>query len=772
MQFAAWARARVRAVPLALLLVAPTACERSGPHAPASPALASTPRPAPGPAAWSLEPRDLVQQPLEPLAPQWLLPIVSGAGVDEAALREGFSVPEADQGRPYVWALGPRARVRFPLEEPAAVVLEARVRPFVHPGAPPQLVELGLNGTALTRFAVPPGGARHEVALPPGALRVGWNEIELRPAWSARPVDVIPGSADPRPLGFAVEELRLVRAGPPIEAVTIEVDGVARDALAQSGDGAARWILRAPAGTRLELGWLAPREGDRPVSVRIRAETEAGVETLWSGAIASDGRAGARSLELPAGDGALRLYAEIEGLAPGSRWIWTSLALHRPGASPPAEEAAPSRAGLNVVLVILDAAQRARFGVYGNERGTTPSIDALAREGLVFDDAVTTAPYTLAATASLFTGRTPPRHGVIEKRHRLGPDARTLAEAFRDAGYATAAFSANIFVTRRYGMDRGFDTFEELFRRPGLAPIVPAAAFDGPVHEWLRAAAGPARAGERPFFLYLHYIQPHEPYDVGPPDAYTGLDPAYRGPVDGKVETIYRILDGSLQLDDADRRQLARLYEGNLRYADAAVGRLVDELRALDLLENTLLLVTSDHGEALGERGLYGHNSSVDETMTAIPLVVRLPEGMAAPRGRRLATPVSTVDLAPLALETAGLTVPPGVEGRNPLRTLAAEPGPARIRYARTAGARPDVAIWLGATKCVLPADGRAGRVGPTMVVDAASADAPASPLAIDLCHAARRAFEADTAEPPSLDGAGLTAQEREVLKALGYVRE
>lgn len=747
------------------------------PEMPATPppALELAPRPAPGPSAFELMPADLVVQPLERLPRPWALAIVSGDGIDERALGEGFSVPESSEGKPFVWATGERSRVRFALEEPVRCALELRARPFAHAGAGPQHLDIELNGAPVGRFPLPERGSDYEIPLPLAPLRAGWNEIVLVPAWSARPADVIPGDTDTRSLSVAVDRLRILRVGPPIEPVIARIAGAPpRDALAQGGDGVARWLLRPAPGTRLDLSWVAPRAGEERVRVRIEAETDDGVRTLWSDVVEPDGRSGARSIDLAAfGGRAVRLRAGVAGLAPGERWVWTSLALRGSELVDAAEAAPPSRAGLNVVVVVLDAAQRARFGAYGNERATTPHVDAIAREGIAFDDAVAAAPYTLASTASLFTGRPPPRHGVVEKKHRLGPEATTLASTLRDAGYATAAFSANIFVTRRYGMDRGFDTFEELFKRPGLFPIVPAAAFDAPVQEWLRGAAAGARSGERPFFLYLHYIQPHEPYDVGPPEAYTGLDPAYRGPIDGRVQTMYRVYDGSLQLDDADREQLARLYEGNLRYADAAVGRLVEELRALDLLERTLLVVTSDHGEALGEHDLYGHNTSVDQAMIAIPLIVRLPEDLAALRGVRSGAPVATVDVASLVLETLALPVPPEFEGRNPLRSLAGDGAAGRLRYARTAGARPDVGIWLDDAKCVLPGDDRPERVGAADAVDGgAGGDAASLPVTIDLCRAARVAFEQELPVARAAASGNLSAQERDVLEALGYLRE
>lgn len=762
-------RLAVLGLALFVVVAASGACRRSEPAA----TIAVEPRPAPGLTAWRLEPEDLLAQPVVPPLQPWTLAIVSGEGIDTQSLREGFSVPETQEGEPFVWATGDRSRVRFALEEAVACTLDLRLRPFAPPDAAPQSVEIALNDASLGRFGVPLGGAVQRIPLPVALLRPGWNEIELRPAWSARPQDVLPGSDDPRSLSVAIERLRLLRTGPALETVTVATDGAAPiPALSFDGDGVARWLLRIPRDRTLELGWIAPRTEGRQVTLTVDADTDAGRVAIWSQELPADGRSGSAAVDLAAlGSDSVRLRLGVAGLPAGQRWLWTRASLLGREPAPVAAASAPSRPRTSVALVVLDAAQRARFGAYGSERGASPHFDALAREGLLFADAVSSAPYTLASTASLFTGLPPPRHGVVEKTHRLDAKAPTLAEVLRGAGYATAAFSANIFVTRRYGMDRGFETFEELFHRPGLFPIVPADAFDEPVYAWLRAAADGARSGERPFFLYLHYIQPHEPYDVGPRDLYTGLDPAYEGPIDGSVESMYRVFDGSLELDDADRAQLQRLYEGNLRYADAALGRLVAELRSLALLDDMLLIVTSDHGEALGERGLYGHNTSLDETMTAIPLVARLPSGL-VPQPQRITVPVSTVDLAPMIVETVGLASPPSFEGRNPLRDLAGEDA-ARVRYARTAGSRPHVGIWLDDAKCVLPADGRPERFGAQAAVDAGAPETAEDTLvSIELCRMAKRVVEAGRPEAPAAAAGALSEQERAVLEALGYLRE
>jgi arylsulfatase A-like enzyme len=461
-----------------------------------------------------------------------------------------------------------------------------------------------------------------------------------------------------------------------------------------------------------------------------------------------------------------RLRFALDDLPPDSRWLWTTLQLVSDSpamvATPP-----PTLRGINVVFVVLDASNRARFGPWGSARATTPNLDSLVPESLVFDAAHAHASYTLASTASLFTSQFPTEHGIAGKRDRLGPDSPTLAAVMLDAGYATAAFSGNIFVARSFGMQRGFETFEELFRGKTGGVVAKASEFDAPVGRWLDGVGEGARTGERPFFLYLHFVQPHEPYDAAPPEFYRDLEPGYAGPIDGSVESMYQLYEGRLSPDAQDLAQLQRLYEGNLRFADAALGRLVERLRRDGLLDRTLLIVTSDHGEALGEGGLFGHNVSVDESMTSIPLLVRLPAELR--RTGRVSENVGSIDLGAMILETAVLPVPASFRGRNPLRCRIGVVED-RVLYARSAQTAPQVALWIDEWKYVY--DGGARRLGRMGNPDLVEADETAlRPVTLDFLEAARRSLEA-ASQGRAESAGGLSADEREALKALGYLRE
>jgi arylsulfatase len=684
----------------------------------------------------------------------------------------GWSEFESSGPLRFIWSSGPKSSLRLFVDTPDQLTLSIRARAFAHPDArfEKQRITVSLNGERLDEFAIDASIEHHVLPLPFDRVKRGWNEIDFAYAWTQAPADVVPGSVDERELAVAYEEVRVLRSRHATDAVTVRGAGAsdAQPALLQRDAGDFSYLLRVPEDARLEVGWTAA-SGGGDAQLQIEIETDEGATTLFEGAVARDGAAHKLDLDLAPWSGRFaRLRFALGDLPPRARWFWTKLALV--AASPAVAVApapAPSLRGVNVVFVLLDASNRAHFGPWGSDRGTTPNLDALVPESLVFDAAHAHASYTLASTASLFTSLLPPQHGVVEKRDRLGPEPPTLASALRQAGYATAAFSANIFVARAFGMERGFETFEELFRGKTGGVVAAATDFDAPVAQWLDGVAAGARSGARPFFLYLHFVQPHEPYDIAPRDLYRDLDPAYRGPIDGSVASMYKVYDGQVTPNADDVAQLQRLYEGNIRFADAALGRLVERLRRDGLLERTLLIVTADHGEALGEGGRFGHNASVDESMTSIPLLVRLPAELR--RTGRFTQNVGSIDLAPMILETAALPVPASFQGRNPLRT-SPEPLDDRVIYARSAGAAPQVALWIDDWKYVY--DGGTRRLSKMDAPDVVAADESAHrPVSLDFFEAARRSLEAGKQGRAESVG-NLSSGERDALKALGYLRE
>ena len=300
----------------------------------------------------------------------------------------------------------------------------------------------------------------------------------------------------------------------------------------------------------------------------------------------------------------------------------------------------------NLVLVVMDTLRRDRLGAYGYDRPTSPHLDALAARGTTFESAYSTASWTWPSTASILTGMLPEEHGVVgDASCYLADDLDTLAEVLQREGISTAAWSGNPLVVPGKHFDQGFESFESgraLMRRSRV--FVPGAL------EWLDSIAG------NRFFLYLHLVDPHLPYDPHPEarELLAGDVPASYGK-DTLHELSARLLagegraaDGSLDLEAVVsselRGQIDDMYDSCIRTGDRWLGEVVERLRALGLEDETLIVFTSDHGEELFDRGHGTHGHALHESLVGVPLVVA---GPGIPAGLRVPMPVSNRHLAP-----------------------------------------------------------------------------------------------------------------------------
>jgi arylsulfatase A-like enzyme len=309
-----------------------------------------------------------------------------------------------------------------------------------------------------------------------------------------------------------------------------------------------------------------------------------------------------------------------------------------------AEAPPPPRA--NLILISIDTLRADRIGAYGYARGTSPRIDALARGGLLFENAVAESGWTLPSHVTMLTGLAPRTHGVNLPAMRVGADTELLAERLRGAGARTFGSTAGIFVGARHGFDRGFQVFDDE-RKPLPATLERAQTF----------LAGLER--DERFFLFLHTYDVHCPYE--PADASARL---FHSEAAEPFETAGKCGNPHFNeqpLADAQLRHLSDLYDASVFDADAAIGGFVDWLEARGLLASTLLVITSDHGEELGEHGLVGHEGTVYAEALRVPLVIAGP-GLAA---ARFATPVGLADLEPTLLELLGVEPPAQLDGRS-----------------------------------------------------------------------------------------------------------
>lgn len=447
----------------------------------------------------------------------------------------------------------------------------------------------------------------------------------------------------------------------------------------------------------------------------------------------------------------------------------------RPSAQPVHETPA---GGLSVLLITIDTLRADHMSAYGYARPTSPRIDAIAKAGTLFDRAYTFWPKTRGSFVAMLTGK-PPSGSGYSKTHPLLLDLNaTLASALRAAGYATAAIVDNPNVAAQLGYAKGFDHYRETWEEKGLATEMDRARA---ITEGGMAYLHAARP-EKPFLLWLHYVNPHAPYEPPPPfDRMFAPGEAERGPLLSVVPGFHGGIPRQWARPGRDRLgDYVSLYDGEIAAVDQEVGRVMGGLQASAVRDRTLVVITSDHGESLGEHDYYfDHGENIFEPSLRVPLIVVKP---GAPAGCRSSTFASTLDLVPTVLDAVKVSWPPDLAGVSLLGVVEGKSGPRRERlFAQND--RNLTAAFDQAFKVVATPDGDRLRFALyDREKDPGETRDVAKERALDL-RAQRREIELFVARcdrewartrPLVLGRPGetrLTAEACERLKALGYVQ-
>jgi len=332
----------------------------------------------------------------------------------------------------------------------------------------------------------------------------------------------------------------------------------------------------------------------------------------------------------------------------------------------------------NIVLVSIDSLRWDHVGSYGYDRPTTPFLDELAAKGIRFENTFSTTSWTLPSHAAMFTGLYDSTHGLVDNGMRLADEHRTLAEMLRDEGYETVGFFGGPYLHPTFGLAQGFEAFHDCMVdapalasgtevRRGLTTMARHPSHSdvtGPrtaqrVSEWLEGRSA------KPFFLFLHMWDVH--YDYIPPAEYVEMfDADYDGELTGERFFSNPLIHPELPAPDLEH--LLALYDGEIRFTDDILRRIFSELESRGLLENTLVVVTSDHGDEFFEHGYQGHGETLFEEVVRIPLIVSWPGRLEG--GRVVTELVRLVDLAPTLAAVAGYDDELELEGRNLLPLL------------------------------------------------------------------------------------------------------
>jgi arylsulfatase A-like enzyme len=332
-----------------------------------------------------------------------------------------------------------------------------------------------------------------------------------------------------------------------------------------------------------------------------------------------------------------------------------------PSTIPPPQ---PPAATPNLIIYLIDALRADHLGCYGYPPPTSPHLDTFAAEAVLFDDAQAQSSWTRPTVASLFTGLWPQLHRANDRDEVLPEEAVTLAELLRTAGYSTAAVIANGNIDIVFGLAQGFDYYKYLQQVRAGEALARSDQVNEAVSHWLDG-----RPSGRPFFLYIHTIDPHLPYD--PPQPHRGrFAGMVTDPELGSLESINSLNSDKSRMTPEKLEELTGLYDAEIAANDTAFGALVADLKKRGLYDSSVIVVLSDHGEELFDHRGFSHGNTLFEEVLRVPLAIRFPDHRPP---RRVASVVEQVDLMPTLLEYLGLEPPAAIQGQSFLSLC--EPG-------------------------------------------------------------------------------------------------
>jgi choline-sulfatase len=507
-----------------------------------------------------------------------------------------------------------------------------------------------LNGVEIGKIEVPSKEFGHAAVAFKTGLKAGRNEIILR--CNARKPGV-----DGWPAAMAVDYVRIVpgegdgsNAASAGDAVLVPATDGRPAGIALGAGESLTYFVPIPQAARLagSLSSSAPA-ASLQVAIRVDGRAEPVAQTIAAKAAPS-----AIDMDLSALAGQ---WAELTLAASGGEILLAGAGLAAPAA--PRTPASGRPSAKNVIVLLIDTLRADHVSLWNpRTRVRTASLDAIGAESTVFERALAQENWTKPSVATLLTGLFPESHQTKSDTDVLPSSIVTAAEHMKAQGFATAGFVANGYVSDKFGFKQGFDTWTNYVRegKPNRAQFVADDAI-----AWLKN-----RPKDKRFFLYVHTIDPHVPYI--PPSKYRALydDQPYNGPVEAAntAKILEGIKTGAVHLNDRDKFRLEALYDGEVSYHDDHLARIRAAMTELGLDDDTLLVVTADHGEEFFDHGSVGHGHSMYEELLHVPLVIRMP-GAQAGKGARVAAEVGLVDVLPTACDILGVDTPAEAEGRS-----------------------------------------------------------------------------------------------------------
>jgi arylsulfatase A-like enzyme len=523
--------------------------------------------------------------------------------------------------------------------------------------APGQKVSIFANEKAVATLEVGAAVKRYDVVIPAALLKIGDNRVRFT-FHAAAPI------ADGRRSAAAFSKITFGAAptGPPafdptpVVARDVALDGKHKRALALGGKGSRlSFYLALPQAAHLALSFGAPGgAADALVRVAVDGQPTRIVHQARAGKGWTDA-----AIDLGAASGRA---ARLDLVARGGEIVWGDPRIVVQ--APPRPEAPPAHRVDHIYVWMVDTLRADKMRVYNPKtRVQTPNYDAFAADATRFEWAQVPGTWSLPSHASLLTGVYPSVHKAIAHESRLSKDVPFISEEMKKAGFKTAMFSSNGYISAKWGFDRGWDAYRN-FIRENLP--------NGAEYLWKIAKPWILSGMKKPEFVYLATVEPHVIYNPPKKFLIKYWNKPYKGPIKPAKSGVQLglIKVGKLKINDNDKAYLEALHDGEITQSDSIFATFISDLKAAGLYERSAVIVVSDHGDEFWEHGSLGHGHSVYQELVHIPLIIRVP-GL-FPRGKVVHADVEVMDLYATLLDLAGIKPGPGVQGTS-LTPLASD---------------------------------------------------------------------------------------------------
>jgi arylsulfatase A-like enzyme len=575
-----------------------------------------------------------------------------------------------DGATPVAYVAGTSAAFSFPADADGEGVLapgrsELQLTLTMRSLVPKQRLSVFINEKPVATLDVEQTLRSYDVAVPAAMLVAGDNRIRLtfrsagaiaggkRAAASIAAIEIgVPKPTNPKAAGDQAAELPSS-----LSATEVGLGGTRRRALAMPGGSRLSFYLQVPAQAKLALAY-GSRAPSASVAVRV-ARDGAALATLFEGPSSGRWTEGAWDLAPFAGQ-----TVRLDLCARGAGVDWGEPRLMVRAAAP---TAAGSRRFNHIYVWMIDTFRADKMHAYNPKTNVlTPNYDAFAADATRFAWAQVPGTWSLPSQASMLTGVYPRVHKATVHESKISREVPFVAEQFKKAGFRTAMFSANGYVSAKWGFDRGWDENRNLIREnlPNNAETLWGIA-----KKWIV----PAKA--KPQFVYLAVIEPHVIYNPRKEFLAKYWDKPYTGPIKPVLTGIQlgKIKQGTLKVNATDKAYLEALHNAEITQSDTAFGAFIQDLKTAGLYDTSAVIVISDHGDEFWDHGDCGHAQGAHQELVHVPFIIRAPGLL--PAGRVIDTDVEAMDLSPTLLELAGLPIPDTMQGRSLIPLVFDEAG-------------------------------------------------------------------------------------------------